>query len=150
MPRIPLLAALVLALSLLVAPRAEAQGATDWRPPGRAMPMMPLMAELSGDWLGPRAAWFRGTEGISGIAVSQLRPMGEKGAGDHAQVVRFNGGPIPAVVWSDRNGDNRADMIEIFRTGGVIIQVIDADFDGQANVLRVYDASGRLLREERL
>jgi hypothetical protein len=150
MPRIPLLAALALALSLLVAPRAEAQSGTDWRPPSRAMPMMPRMAELQGDWRGAHTGWFDGTDQISGIAVAQLRAMGEKGAGDHAQVVRFSGGPIPAIVWSDRNGDNRADMIEIFRTGGVIIQVIDADFDGQANVLRVYDASGRLLREERL
>jgi hypothetical protein len=150
MPRTALLAALVLFLSLLAAPSAGAQGATDWRPPTRAMPMMPQMAELGGNWLDPVEAWFRGTEQISGVAVSQLRPAGEKGRGEHAQVVRFNSGPIPAVVWADRNGDNRADMIEILRSGGVIIQVIDADFDGQANVLRVYDASGRLLREERL
>jgi hypothetical protein len=150
MPRIPLLAALVLALSLMVAPRAEAQSGTDWRPPGRAMPMMPRMAELQGDWRGSHAGWFDGTDQISGIAVAQLKAMGEKGAGEYAQVVRFSGGPIPAIVWSDRNGDHRADMVEIFRTGGVIIQVIDADFDGQADVLRVYDASGRLLREERL
>jgi hypothetical protein len=91
MPRIPLLAALVLALSLMVAPRAEAQSGTDWRPPGRAMPMMPRMAELQGDWRGSHAGWFDGTDQISGIAVAQLKAMGEKGAGEYAQVVRFSG-----------------------------------------------------------
>jgi hypothetical protein len=54
------------------------------------------------------------------------------------------------MVWQDRNGDGRADIVEIFRGGGVIVQVIDADYDGQANVLRRYDSGGALLREERL
>ena len=25
-------------------------------------------------------------------------------------------GPLPVVIWSDRNGDDRADIIEIFRS----------------------------------
>ncbi|HEX6070682.1 MAG TPA: hypothetical protein VFZ18_12680, partial [Longimicrobiaceae bacterium] len=66
------------------------------------------------------------------------------------QVVRFTSGPLPVVIWSDRNGDDRADIIEIFRSGGVIIQLIDADYDGRANVLRTYDSDGELVRQERL
>jgi hypothetical protein len=52
------------------------------------------------------------------------------------------------MVWSDRNGDSRADIVEIYKSGGVIIQLIDADFDGSANVMRIYDAGGKLLRQE--
>jgi hypothetical protein len=113
--------------------------------------MMPGMEELTGDWLGPRAAWFDGTAGITGVQSSQLRAVGEPRRGSRAtQVVRFNSGPFPVVVWADRNGDGRADMVELYRTGDLIIQVIDADYSGSANVIRVYDASRRLLREDRL
>jgi hypothetical protein len=147
MPRIVLVALAVLALSAVATP-ADAQS---YRPGWRQMPQMPAMGDLSGDWLGPRSNWFNGTAEISGVAPSDLTPVGQaRGGSRQAQVVHFNSGPVPAVVWQDRNGDGNADIVEIYRAGGVIVQVIDADYDGQANVLRVYDASGTLTSEERL
>jgi hypothetical protein len=144
------LCALVGGLLLCVIAATPADG-QDWRPPTREMPAMPMMAELAGDWLSPRAAWFGGIQATAGVSPAQLRPVGEARRGTaQAQVVRFNSGPMPAVAWQDRNGSGRADMIEIYRGGGVIIQVIDADYDGFANVMRTYDSSGALLREERL
>jgi hypothetical protein len=123
----------------------------DWRPPSTEMPMMPTVAELQGDWHGPRAAWFRGVETLSGSAVADLRAIARAtGPDGRAQVAVFSSGPVPVVIWSDRNGDGRSDMIEIFRSGGVIIQVVDASFDGRANVMRVYDSEGRLLRQTAL
>ncbi len=136
-----------IALLLFAAGRAEAQ---QWQPSTTQMPAMPEMSELSGDWLGPRADWFRGVAEVSGVQPSQLRAVGEPSRGGSTQVVRFNSGPVPVVVWQDRNGDGTADIIEIYRSGGVVIQVIDADYDRRANVVRVYDASGALSREERL
>lgn len=141
-----ILLASVLLLSVVASVPLRAQ---EWRPSTREMPLMPSGDELSGDWLSSRSAWFAGVESISGIAPSRLVPVGE-GRGPRTQVVRFNSGPVPVVVWQDRNGDGRADMVEIFRGGGVAVQVIDADYDGRANVLRRYDASGSLIREERL
>lgn len=143
------IAALLLLLLAAGAPCAEAQELR-WTPPAREMPPMPRMAELGGDWLGSRAAWFSGVDRLAGVALSELRAQGEPRGADVAQVARFSRGPMPVVVWSDRNGDARSDMIEIYRTGGVIVQLIDADFDGAANVIRYYDASGRLLREDRM
>lgn len=144
------LALLVLPLFALAATDAHAQGA-EWSPPSSQMPMMPRAADLQNDWISANGSWFDGVEGVSGVAASRLRPSGDRRRGsDHLQVARFTQGPLPVVVWSDRNGDDRADMIEIFRSGGVIIQLIDADYDGRANVLRVYDESGSLLREERI
>jgi hypothetical protein len=136
------------ALLLMAANEAEGQ---QWRPSSTEMPAMPRMSDLSGDWLGPNAAWFSGVAAISGVEPSQLRAAGEprRGASD-TQVVRFNNGPVPVVIWQDRNADGRADIIEIYRSGGVIVQVIDADYDGRANVVRTYDAGGRLAGEERL
>jgi hypothetical protein len=125
--------------------------AQSWTPPTLDMPVMPEIAELSGNWLDPRAPWFDGVSGISGVEPRELGAVGEPRPGSsQAQVVRFSSGPLPVVVWSDRNGDTRADMVEIYKTGNIIIQVIDADYDGRANVLRVYDAAGTLLSEERL
>lgn len=140
------------ALLALTAPPVQAQSAgPQWRPPTRSMPMMPRIVELDGDWLAPRSSWFDGVDGISGVQPAMLRGAGEARAGsEYTQIARFSSGPVPAVVWSDRNGDHRADLIEIFRQGGVIIQLIDADYDGNANVVRVYDSSGALLREDRL
>jgi hypothetical protein len=115
------------------------------------MPMMPRQADLRGDWLTPRKAWFQGVDGVSGAATTSLRATGEARPGsDYLQMVRFTSGPLPVVVWSDRNGDGRADIVEIYKSGGVIIQVVDADFDGSANVMRVYDSGGKLLRQEGL
>ncbi len=125
--------------------------AQEWRPPTLDMPVMPQMADLSGNWLDPRAPWFDGLSGVSGVEARELGAVGEPRPGSsQAQVVRFSSGVLPVVVWSDRNGDTRADIVEIYKTGNLIIQVIDADYDGRANVLRVYDAAGTLLREDRL
>lgn len=138
------------ALLLTTASGAFAQG-PDWRPPSRQMPPMPTHADLGGDWLSSRSNWFQGLDNVAGVAASGLRAAGEPTSGTGAiQIARFMHGPIPAVIWSDRNGDARADMIEIYRSGGVIVQLIDVDYDGAANVLRVYDASGALLREEKM
>jgi hypothetical protein len=144
-----LFALLTLPLLALSPAQAGAQGVS-WRPPTTEMPMMPRASELQGT-VSANAPWFGGVESISGIAPSNLRASGDRRRGsDHLQIARFGTGPVPAVVWSDRNGDDRADMIEIFRSGGVIIQVIDADYNGHANVMRVYDERGALVREERL
>ena len=149
MPRA--LRALVLSgtLLLLGAPGALAQ-IPDWRPPSKQMPQMPGQSDLAGDWVSSHGDWFRGVDRVAGVATAGLRGAGEPAGGGAFRVARFMSGPIPAVIWSDRNGDRRADMIEILKSGGVIIQLIDADYDGAANVLRVYDASGALLREERM
>lgn len=140
----------VLTLLLLLMAAPVALAAQDWRPPSPQMPMMPSVSEIRGDWLGPRADWFRGVEGVAGVGASSLRASGDPGPGDHVQIARFNSGPLPVVVWSDRNGDGRADVIEIYRSGGVIVQLIDADYDGRANVIRRYDESGTLLGQDRL
>ncbi len=139
----------VLVVLLLLAPRVVS--AQQWQPATRQMPAMPQMSELSGDWLSSRAAWFSGVAEVSGVQPGTLRAVGEPRRGaSETQVVRFNNGPVPVVVWQDRNGDGTADIIEIYRSGGVVLQVIDADYDGQANVVRVYDSSGRLSSENRL
>jgi hypothetical protein len=143
---------LVLAPLLTMTGAGELSAQTpNWRPPSTEMPMMPRAAELQNDWMSANAAWFSGVEAVSGVAPERLRAGGDRRRGsEHLQIVRFGMGPLPVVIWSDRNGDDRADMIEIFRSGGVIIQLIDADYSGRANVLRVYDESGALVREDRL
>jgi hypothetical protein len=136
-------AAAVAVVALALAPRlARAQ---DWQPPSRQMPQMPAMSELDGGWRGSLGAWFANT----GTAVGEVRAAGEAG-GSRARLVRFLGGVRPVAVWTDRNGDGRCDMIEIYRGGTRVAQLIDADYDGTANVLRMYDATGGLAREERL
>lgn len=147
-----MLRTILVVLAALVLPAlATPAFAQEWRPSWRQMPEMPTMGDLGGDWLGPRETWFAGTANISGIQPSALRPVGQARAGSQqAQVVYFNNGPVPAVVWQDRNGDGRADIVEIYRAGGVVLQVIDAEYDGRANVLRVYDGGGNLVSEERL
>ena len=143
-----LIPSLFLLLLLMSVGEARAQG-PNWRPPSREMPMMPRQVELRGDWLGPRRDWFAGVEAVSGAATSSLRASGEPRRGsEYLQMARFTSGPLPVMVWSDRNGDSRADIVEIYKSGGVIIQLIDADFDGSANVMRIYDAGGKLLRQE--
>lgn len=141
----------VLFTLLLLSAAPATSSAQDWLPPERAMPTMPRVSELGGEWLSARAAWFGGVDRISGVSIGALNLSGEPPRGaDFVQIARFTEGVIPVVIWSDRNGDTRADMIEIYRTGGMIIQLIDADFDGNGNVVRYYDSSGKLLREERL
>jgi len=136
------IAAAVAALAVLAAVRLGAQ--QEWSPPSREMPQMPPSSDLSGGWRGTLAAWFRGTdEGLAGI-----RAMGE-GGGARPRMVRFMGGARPVAAWTDRNGDGRADMVEVYRGGALAYQLIDVDYDGTANVLRVYDATGALARENR-
>ena len=136
------IAAVVAALALLTAFGPGAR--QDWSPPSRDMPQMPAAAELSGGWRGSLAAWFRGTD----ESVENIRAGGE-GGGARPRMVRFMGGSRPVAAWTDRNGDGRADLVEVYRGGAVAYQLIDADYDGSANVLRVYDASGALARENR-
>jgi hypothetical protein len=136
------LAAAVAALTVLAAVRLRAQ--QDWTPPSRDMPQMPATSELAGGWRSGLGAWFRGAdEGLDGI-----RALGE-GGGARPRMIRFMGGSRPVAAWTDRNGDGRADLVEVYRGGAVAFQLIDADYDGTANVLRVYDASGGLARENR-
>jgi hypothetical protein len=133
------------------APLARAQGGQQWRPASTSMPAMPTMPELQGDWLRGVEGWFAGVERVAGVSVQALRATGNPRAGStRAQVTRLMNGPVPVIVLTDRNGDDRADMVEIFHTGSLVAQVIDADYSGRANVIRYYDASGALLREERL
>ena len=77
-----------------------------------------------------------------------MRASGE-GGGARPRFVRFTGQMRPVEAWSDRNGDGRADLIEVFRDGATAYQLVDADYDGRANVLRVYGSNGALAREER-
>lgn len=124
---------------------------TDWRPPTPQMPEMPRIAELRGNWMSPRAIWFQGVDRVSGVAPGELRASGEPGSGTGSlHIARFSAGPVPVVVWSDRNGDARCDLIEIFRDGGVVVQVIDPDYDGTAEFIRLYDTSGALVRQDRM
>lgn len=128
-----------------------AQETPQWSPPTTQMPAMPTSSDLQGDWMASAGAWLRGAERVTGVAPAGLRATGTtKAGGTQTQIVRFTRGPVPAVVWTDRNGDARADLIELYRGGTVVIQLIDADYNGRANVMRIYDASGTLIREERL
>lgn len=146
------LAFLALFAAVAMAPELQGQaGVPQWSPPTREMPTMPLMADLQGDWLSAVEPWFRGVDQLSGVSSARLRAVGEARSGsDRAQFIRFTSGPAPVAAWSDRNGDGRLDMLELYRNGVMVIQVIDADYDGRANVMRVHDASGALVREERL
>jgi hypothetical protein len=141
----------ILAAALLLPVPSAAQDAGQWRPHSTDMPLMPSMSDLQGDWISSAGSWLRGAERVTGAVVSALRATGTaRGGSKQAQVVRFSRGAAPAVVWTDRNGDERADLIELYRSGTLVIQLIDADYNGKANVMRIYDASGELLREERL
>lgn len=123
---------------------AAALGAQqDWTPPSRQMPRMPAAASLQGEWRGSLAAWFGGAD----QPLDGVRALGE--GGSPPRMVRFMGGSRPVATWTDRNGDGRADLIEVFRGGAVAYQLIDADYDGSANVLRIYDSTGALAREQR-
>ncbi len=128
----------------------DAVGAQGWRPPSQ-MPGMPRMAELRGAWQGAVGGWVAQISQATGASASDLRATGETTPGsDRAKFVRFTEGVYPVATWTDRNGDGRCDLMELFRQGDRVYQLIDADFDGTANVLRVYSPSGELLREERL
>lgn len=122
-----------------------------WRPPGRLMPAMPELAELSASgWMSSRAEWFSGLERSAGVGAAGLRAVGEPRTGGTARVVRYLAGPLPVVVWTDRDEDGDADLIQIYHSGSVVVHLVDPDYDGDADVLRRYDLSGRLISEERL
>lgn len=123
----------------------------EWRPPSRQMPRMPEMASLRGDWRAAVGPWADGVTRVSGTPAAEIRAAGETTRGGaQARFVRFLAGHVPLATWSDRNGDGNCDMVELFRDGTLVQQVIDADYDGSANVLRVYTAKGELVREERM
>lgn len=144
MRRFPIAAAAgALALAVLAARPLPAQ---EWSPPSRQMPQMPAQSELDGAWRGSLGAWFSGT----GAATDQVRATGEGTRAGRPLMVRFTGNMRPVEVWSDRNGDGRADLIEVYRGGALAYQLVDADYDGSANVLRVYGPGGALAREERM
>jgi hypothetical protein len=128
---------------LMLATLATAPLHQEWTPPTRDMPQMPASGELGGGWKGSLGAWFNGL----GVSVSDVAAHGE-GGGARPRFVRFTASMRPVEAWSDRNGDGRADMIEVYRSGALTHQLVDADYDGRANVLRVY-AGGSLAREER-
>lgn len=138
------LAVLVLAASVIAPVLLRAQG---WSPPSRQMPAMPQAAAIDGGWVSSQSAWLAGVGDVSSI-----RAAASGARGGVAVQVRFTSAstPVPVAVWSDRNGDGKSDMIEIYRRGAVAFQLIDADYDGAANVVREYDANGALTRETRL
>jgi len=137
------------ALSIIAVP-AFAQDAPQWRPSTTEMPSMPTAGEMRGDWMSRLGPWFSGLQTVAGVGASDLRAGAPRGGSAPADVARFMNGPVPVVVMTDRNGDQRADMIEYFRDGRLVAQVIDANYNGQANSVRFYDAAGGLIREVRL
>ena len=149
MPRIMLFGVLLLATALLAAP-AGAQNVPDWAPPTTEMPQMPTADDLRGNWQASLAPWFRGLDRVSGLSTSDLRAIPEgRGPDNRALYVRFNSGHMPVAAWTDRSGDGRADNIEIFKHGRMVIQLSDSNYSGRANVLRFYHADGSLAREQR-
>ena len=128
---------------LLLATLAAAPLHQEWSPPSHQMPQMPAAGELAGGWRGALGGWFGGL----GVNVADIAARGE-GGGARPRFVRFTAAMRPVEAWSDRNGDGRADLIEVYRNGAMAFQLVDADYDGTANALRVYDG-GSLAREER-
>ncbi|HET7234296.1 MAG TPA: hypothetical protein VFJ16_30060 [Longimicrobium sp.] len=140
MQRIHMAGAAVLAALALGAAPLRGQ---DWAPPSRQMPEMPASGDLNGGWKGSLGGWFGGL----GVQVESMRATGE-GGGARPRFVRFTSNMRPVEQWADRNGDGRADMIEVYRDGALAFQLVDADYDGRANTLRVFNG-GSLAREER-
>jgi hypothetical protein len=132
---------LVLAALVGAAPLRAGQ---EWNPPSRQMPQMPATADLAGGWRGSLGSWFNGL----GVSVAGVRAEGD-GGGARPRFVRFTADMRPVEQWSDRNGDGRADLVEVYRNGALAYRLVDADYDGTANSLRAYDASGAVSREER-
>jgi len=149
MSRIMFLGVFLLATVILVTP-ATAQDVPDWTPPTTQMPAMPTADDLRGNWQSNLSSWFRGLDRVTGLSTSGLRAVPEgRGPDGRALYVRFNSGHMPVAAWTDRSGDGRADNIEIFRNGRVMIQLTDSNYTGQANVLRFYHGDGSLAREKR-
>ena len=116
----------------------------DWSPPSRQMPAMPLQSEVNGGWRTDDAPWFAGL----GQDLDEIRLTVEGGRG-RPGLARFANGLHTVETWSDRNGDGRADMIEIDDADGErSLMFVDTDFDGTADVLRRY-SQGEVRQEER-
>lgn len=131
---------------LAVGNPADAQG---WTLPTRAMPMMPTMANLPGGWQGSAGAWAGAAARLAGVSAGAIRGAGEAASGsERTAFVRFTSEARPVATWTDRNGDGRSDMVELFRGGILAVQVVDADYDGQADAVRHFDSSGKPLRTE--
>jgi hypothetical protein len=108
------------------------------------MPQMPGASELAGGWRGSLGGWFGGL----GVSLANVTAQGE-GGGARPRFVRFTTDMRPVQAWTDRNGDGRADLVEVYRDGALMARLVDADYDGTANSLRRYDTSGAVTREER-
>jgi hypothetical protein len=148
--RISAFALILTALLAVIPADAGAQTTPQWRPPSSQMPRMPTMASLQGDWRAELGSWMNGVDTVSGVDSARLRATGSaRPGGTRAQLLRLMSGPVPVVVWTDRSGDGTADLIEIYRAGIVAVQMIDADYDGHGNVVRIYDSTGSLVREDR-
>lgn len=142
MKRNHVFAALAAGAVLLVIAARPAR-AQEWRPPSTSMPPMPASGEVNDGWAGGQGSWFIASRG--GVKARA------EGGGRQARFVRFSADDMRTLAaWSDRNGDGRCDMVEVYRDGALAAQVIDPDYDGTANVMRVYGADGKLVREERL
>lgn len=128
------LAVAALGLGLLLAVDATPAAAQDWSPPSRQMPSMQQASDgsFTSRWL------------IPDPSRPELRSSASSG------FVRFSAGPRPVAAWSDRNGDGRSDMLQLYRGTSMAYQLVDADYDGTADVLRIYDQNGQFQREERL
>jgi hypothetical protein len=130
---------------------AAAQDVSGWSPASRSMPTMPRPVELGAGFMASAAAWMRGAEEVTGVPLGRLVPVGEgSSAGGRVGFVRFSDGRMPVAAWSDRNGDGRCDLVVLYRGSRVAAELIDVNYDGMADVVRTYDASGALLRETRL
>ncbi|MDQ3556835.1 MAG: hypothetical protein M3409_08670 [Gemmatimonadota bacterium] len=144
MKRLPIFLAILVAAIFAAAAPGSAQ---EWTLPTRQMPAMPRMAEMAGGWQEGAGAWAASAQQLSGVSVGQMRAIGDAAPrGDRAGFVRFTGEARPVATWADRNGDGRADMVELFRNGVLAVQVIDADYDGRVNAVRHFDASGKPVR----
>jgi hypothetical protein len=144
MQRIHAAGGLVALLAVALAAAPNPRHHQEWSPPSRQMPNMPGTSELSGAWKGSVGSWFNGL----GVTVAAVRAEGE-GGGARPRFIRFTAEMRPVQQWSDRNGDGRADLIEVYRDGALAWRMVDADYDGTANSLRSYDSSGAVAREER-
>jgi hypothetical protein len=134
----------LLVLAALVLGAAPYHPGQEWSPPSRQMPQMPASSDLGGGWRGSLGSWFNGL----GVSVAGVRAEGD-GGGARPRFVRFTVDMRPVEQWSDRNGDGRADLVEVYRNGALAFRLVDADYDGTANSLRGYDTSGAVAREER-
>src|SRR5690606_17678383 len=70
----------------------------------------------------PKSNWRRQMKTRAERNAEQALPRAELCEGDQVLIARCKSGPLSRVVWRVRDGDGRADIVEILRSGGVIIQ----------------------------